>query len=135
MFITILITTLSLGYVYELLTTKPSVPQLVIHSFLPYMATNDQLFLVVGVIGATVMPHALVAHSWLTKNKLTSDDVDEKRRMLKLHKTDTIINMSNASFINIAIMAMAAAAFYYHGFTNEISLIAFCSLADWTRRS
>jgi manganese transport protein len=122
MFITVLITTLSLGYVYELLTTKPSVPQLVIHSFLPYMSGNDQLFLVVGVIGATVMPHALVAHSWLTKNKLTSDDVNEKRRLLKLHRTDTIINMSNASFINIAIMAMAAAAFFYHGFTNVATI-------------
>jgi manganese transport protein len=121
-FITILISTMSLGYVYELLTTKPSASQLVIHSFLPYMATNDQLFLVVGVIGATVMPHALVAHSWLTKNKLTSGDDAEKRRLLKLHRLDTILNMSNASFVNIAIMAMAAAAFYYHGFTNVATI-------------
>jgi manganese transport protein len=121
-FITILITTMSLGYVYELLTTKPSVPQLIIHSFLPYLATNDQLFIVVGVIGATVMPHALVAHSWLTKNKLTGDDVREKRRLLKLHRWDTIINMSNASFVNIAIMAMAAAAFHYHGFTKVATI-------------
>jgi manganese transport protein len=121
-FITILITTMSLGYVYELFTTKPSVPQLIIHCFLPYLATNDQLFLVVGVIGATVMPHALVAHSWLTKNKLTGDDVREKRQLLKLHRWDTIINMSNASFVNIAIMAMAAAAFHYHGFTNVATI-------------
>jgi manganese transport protein len=122
MFITMLITTLSLGYVYELLTTKPSVPQLVIHSFLPSMSGNAQLFLVVGVIGATVMPHALVAHSWLTKNKITTGELDEKRRLLKLHRTDTIINMSNASFVNIAIMAMAAAAFYFHGYTNVATI-------------
>jgi manganese transport protein len=122
MFITVLITTLSLGYVYELLTTKPSLPLLVIHSFLPSMAGNGQLFLVVGVIGATVMPHALVTHSWLTKNKLTTGDNAEKRRLLKLHRTDTIINMSNASFVNIAIMAMAAAAFYFHGFTNVATI-------------
>ena len=121
-FITILITTMSLGYVYELLTTKPSASQLIIHSFLPYLATNDQLFLVVGVIGATVMPHALIAHSWLTKNKLTSGDVGEKRRLLKLHRWDTILNMSNASFVNIAIMAMAAAAFHFHGFTNVATI-------------
>ena len=122
MFITMMITTLSLGYVYELLTTKPSVPELVIHSFLPSMSGNAQLFIVVGVIGATVMPHALIAHSWLTKNKLTTADAEEKRRLLKLHKTDTIINMSNASFVNIAIMAMAAAAFYFHGFTNVATI-------------
>jgi len=113
---------MSLGYVYELLTTKPNAPQLVVHSFLPYLAGNGQLFLVVGVIGATVMPHALVAHSWLTKNKLTVGDDDEKRRLLKFHRWDTIINMSNASFVNIAIMAMAAAAFYYRGFTNVATI-------------
>ena len=84
-------------------------------------ATNDRLFLV-GVIGATVMPHALVARSWLTEGKVTSDDVGEKRRLLKLHRTDTIINLSNASLVNIAIMAMAAAAFYFHGFTNVATI-------------
>ena len=121
-FVTILISTLSLGYVYELLTARPDPYQLIYHSFLPYLATQDQLFIVVGVIGATVMPHALVAHSWLTKNKLTSNDVEEKRRLLKYHTWDTIINFSNASFVNIAIMAMAAAAFYYHGFRNVATI-------------
>ena len=121
-FITILITTLSLGYVYELLTAKPDVSQLLYHSFVPYLATNDQVFIVVGVIGATVMPHALIAHSWMTKNKLTTGDEGEKRRLLKFHTWDTILNMSNESFVNIAIMAMAAAAFYYHGFTNVATI-------------
>jgi len=122
MFITALITTMSLGYVYELLTAKPDASQLLFHSFVPYMATNAQVFIVVGVIGATVMPHALIAHSWLTKNKLTTGDQEEKKRLLKFHTWDTILNMSNASFVNIAIMAMAAAAFYFHGFTNVATI-------------
>jgi len=123
-FITILITTLSLGYVYELLTTKPNAGQFALHAIVPYMSisNNDQLFIVVGVIGATVMPHALVAHSWLTKNKLTSGDESEKRRLLRYHKWDTIVNMSNASYVNLAIMTMAAAAFYFHGFTNVATI-------------
>ena len=86
------------------------------------MANNAQLFIVVGVIGATVMPHALVAHSWLTKNKLTSGDEAEKKRLLRYHKWDTIMNMSNASYVNLTIMAMAAAAFYFHGFTNVATI-------------
>jgi len=121
-FITIMVTTLSLGYVYELLTTKPDAAQIAFHSFYPTMGSNAQLFIVVGVIGATVMPHALIAHSWLTKNKLTSNDEGEKKRLLKYHTWDTIINMSNASYVNIAIMAMAAAAFYFHGFTNVATI-------------
>ena len=95
MFITILITTMSLGYVYELLTTRPDAYQLVFHSIVPTMGTNAQLFIVVGVIGATVMPHALIAHSWLTKNKLVTKDDSEKRTLLKFHTWDTPINMSN----------------------------------------
>jgi manganese transport protein len=122
MFITILITTMSLGYIYELLTTQPNVYQLAFHSIVPTMATQDQLFIVVGVIGATVMPHALIAHSWLTKNKLTTNEDSEKRTLLKFHTWDTLINMSNASFVNIAIMAMAAAAFYFHGFVNVATI-------------
>ncbi|MGP8070892.1 MAG: Nramp family divalent metal transporter, partial [Candidatus Bathyarchaeia archaeon] len=124
MFITIMITTLSLGYVYELLTTKPDAAQFAFHTIVPYMsmANNAQLFIVVGVIGATVMPHALVAHSWMTKNKLTTGDDAEKRRLLKYHRLDTIINLSNASYVNLAIMAMAAAAFYFHGYTNVATI-------------
>ncbi|HUK50533.1 MAG TPA: Nramp family divalent metal transporter [Terriglobales bacterium] len=122
LFITVLISTMSLGYVYELLITRPDPYQLAFHAVVPTMATNAQLFIVVGVIGATVMPHALVAHSWLTKNKLTSGDEDEKRRLLKFHTWDTIINMSNASFVNIAIMSMAAAAFYFRGFVNVATI-------------
>jgi len=122
LFITTLITTMSLGYVYELLTTRPNPYQLAYHAVVPTMATNAQLFIVVGVIGATVMPHALIAHSWLTKNKLTSNEDGEKRRLLKFHTLDTILNMSNASFVNIAIMAMAAAAFYFHGLVNVATI-------------
>jgi manganese transport protein len=124
LFITMMITTLSLGYVYELLTTKPDAYQFAFHSIVPYMsmANNAQLFIVVGVIGATVMPHALIAHSWLTKNKLTTGDEEEKKRLLKYHKLDTILNMSNASYVNLAIMAMAAAAFYFRGYTNVATI-------------
>jgi manganese transport protein len=118
LFITVLISTMSLGYVYELLTTQPNPYQLAVHSIVPTLNTYNQLFIVVGVIGATVMPHALIAHSWLTKNKLTSNEDDEKRKLLRYHIWDTVVNFSNASFVNIAIMAMAAAAFYFHGYTN-----------------
>jgi len=122
LFITILVTTMSLGYVYELLTTQPSLPQLAYHAVVPTMASTNQVFIVVGVVGATVMPHALVAHSWLTKNKLTTGSKEERKRLLKYHTWDTLINFTNASFVNIAIMAMAAAAFYVHGFTHVATI-------------
>lgn len=122
LFITVLISTMSLGYVYELFTTQPNPYQLAYHAIVPTLNTSGQLFVVVGVIGATVMPHALIAHSWLTKSKLNSNEDSEKRSLLKYHTWDTIISMSNASFVNIAIMAMAAAAFYFHGRTGVATI-------------
>ena len=122
LFTTVLISTMSLGYIYELLTTQPDPYQLAFHAIVPTLKTYDQLFIVVGVIGATVMPHALVAHSWLTKNKLTTHEAHEKRKLLRYHVWDTVINFSNASFVNVAIMAMAAAAFYFHGYTSVMTI-------------
>jgi manganese transport protein len=56
---------------------RPNLGQVGIHSVLPFAPTSDALLIVVGIIGATVMPHALFVHSWLSKNKM---DLMEKRR-------------------------------------------------------
>ena len=54
---------------YEIFIIKPDPSPILFHSFVPSFANNNSVFLAVGVIGATVMPHALFVHSWLTKNK------------------------------------------------------------------
>ncbi len=113
--ITSLVSIIGIGYIYEILITKPDYYSIIYHSLIPTLTSRDQLFIVVGVIGATVMPHALVVHSWLTKNKLVSNDVAEKQKLLKYHTYDTILNFTLAGLVNVAIMVMAAAAFYRNG--------------------
>jgi manganese transport protein len=68
-------------------------------------------WLLKGVIGATVMPHALFVHSWLTKNKAQNKSLEERRRMRKFHLIENIVLLTIAGTVNAAIMIMAAAAF------------------------
>ena len=64
--------------------------------------------LVVGIIGATVMPHALFVHSTLTRNKLTTGSIEEKRRHRRLHLREVIITLTIAGLISVAILVSAA---------------------------
>jgi len=106
----ILVSIIGFGYVYEIFITRPDFISVAFHSVTP-MLTPATGPLVIGIIGATVMPHALAVHSWLTKNKLTIGDEAEKRRLLRYHIADNAINLSIAGLVNAAILIMAAAAF------------------------
>ena len=108
----IFVSIIGIGYLYEIIVVEPDIEQVVYHSFVP--ALNDRSALVaVGVIGATVMPHALYIHSWLTKRRLPSKhSIRDKRELLKLHRSENIIMLTIAGLINASIMIMSAAAFY-----------------------
>ena len=66
----LLISVLVAGIFYNLFVVRPDIGQIAFHSVVPLAPDANALFLVVGVIGATVMPHALFVHSWLSKNKM-----------------------------------------------------------------
>ena len=106
-----LVAVIGLGYVYEIFVTGPDPRAILLHSVVPMMPDSRAMLVSVGIIGATVMPHALVLHSWLTKNKLVTGDVLEKRTLLRYHKIENVINLTIAGLINGAILMMAAAAF------------------------
>lgn len=100
------------GYLYEIFIVKPDPSTILYHSFIPSLSGTNAVLLAVGVIGATVMPHALFVHSWLTKNKAQNKSLEERRRMRKLHLAENVILLTVAGMVNAAIMIMAAAAFH-----------------------
>ncbi|MBI2101196.1 Nramp family divalent metal transporter [Candidatus Woesearchaeota archaeon] len=102
---------IGLGYVYELFITKPDVSSILVHSVKPIL-TSQSALIAVGIIGATVMPHALFVHSWLIKNKIIGNNFGSKSRILKYHLIDNVVSLTIAGFINAAIIIMSAAAFY-----------------------
>ena len=63
---------IGLAFVYEVIIAKPDIPAILLHSVKP-MINKESALVAVGMIGATVMPHALFVHSWLIKNKVIGE--------------------------------------------------------------
>ncbi len=110
-FFMVFVSIISIGFLYQIILIQPSLSNIAYHSFAVNL-NNDTILLVVGIVGATVMPHALFVHSWLTKNKLTTGSLEEKRRHRRLHVREVILTLTIASLVNVAILVSAAAAFY-----------------------
>ena len=110
----IFVSIIGLGYVYELFITKPDMSSILVHSVKPLLNSQSAL-IAVGIIGATVMPHALFVHSWLIKNKIINANFGSKFKTLKYHLIDNIVSLTIAGLINAAIIIMSAAAFYKTG--------------------
>jgi len=108
----LVVSVISFGYIYEMFIAKPDLYSILSVSFVPHLVNSNALFVAVGIIGATVMPHAIFLHSGLTKEKALGKTLDERRKMRKMHLVETIILLSIASMINAAILIMAAVAFY-----------------------
>lgn len=111
----IFIATIGIGYVYEILITAPAAPSILVGSLLPNLGSTSRVLLAVGVVGATVMPHAIFVHSALANDKITEPNPETKRRVMRLHTAESIIMFTFAGLVNAAIMIMAAAAFGSRG--------------------
>ena len=98
------------GYLYEIVIINPDPSAILYHSFVPSLASTNAILLAVGVIGATVMPHALFVHSWLTKNKAQNKSLEERKKMRKFHLIENVVLLTIAGMINAAIMIMAPAS-------------------------
>ena len=97
----------------------------VIRGFAPTtdIVTNpDMLYLALGIIGATVMPHNLYLHSAIVQTRAYGDKTAEKREALKFATIDSTVALMLALLINASILILAAAAFYKTGQTDVAEL-------------
>ena len=83
-----------------------------LHAVIPQIADGGALLLSVGIIGATVMPHAVYLHSGLTQARIPTRDEDGKRRMVRISNTEVIIALAIAGMVNMAMVMMASSAFH-----------------------
>jgi manganese transport protein len=81
---------ITFGYLYELFVTKPDFSAVAFHSIFPSFASQNAVLIAVGVVGATVMPHALFIHSSLTKRRAEGKSVGQKRNVRKLHLIENV---------------------------------------------
>lgn len=95
------------AYIVELVFSRPEIAALGRGMLIPDLPNSDAVFLAAGVLGATIMPHVIYLHSSLTQTANENSKADRYAST----KLDVAIAMTIAGFVNLAMMATAAAAF------------------------
>ena len=84
--------------------------------FVPSLPDATALYISIGILGATVMPHNLYLHSSLVQTRKIGHDTDDIRQTIRWNNIDTTVALNLAFFVNAAILVMAASVFYRNGF-------------------
>ena len=116
-FIISLVAIIGLSFLAEILMAKPLVGE-VIKGFIPSIPNDEALYIAIGIIGATVMPHNLYLHSALVQTRKIKRDNEGIKRMLKLNFIDSAIALNLAFFVNAFILILAATVFFKTGLTE-----------------
>jgi len=134
----VLIATIALCYFVELFVlpeTRPSFLEMGNSFFSPHFRQPGMLFLAIGIIGATVMPHNLYLHSALVQSRKLQKDEPSIRSAVLFNTIDSTVALTIAFFINAAILVLAAMVFY--GKQSVMipggHVINFSADSDWIR--
>ena len=120
--ITVMVSVIALSYLVETILDRPEFSTLLYHTFVPKFSGTESILLATGILGATVMPHAIFLHSALTQQRIIVKKPEKLRKLFHFEILDVTIAMGIASLVNMAMLIMAAATFYKHGFTNVASI-------------
>ncbi len=110
--ITAIVGVIGLCYLAEMFITPVDWAAAAFHSVTPQIADAEALLLAVGIIGATVMPHAIYLHSGLMQARVPVRDDAERRKVLRFSNREVVIALSIAGLINMAMVMMASGAFH-----------------------
>jgi manganese transport protein len=102
------------GYVVEILLARPDVGQVFYSLAVPRMP-EAAVFVAIGMLGATVMPHNVYLHSALSQYRKKSEEEEHKRKLVHFAFIDSAIALNGALFVNAAILIMSAAVFGARG--------------------
>ena len=138
--IVVLISTIGLCYFIEIFVIPQTAPNLleavtatVAPNLTHFFRNKEMVFIAIGIIGATVMPHNLYLHSALVQSRKLEADDASIRRAIKFNTLDTVIALGLSFFINAAILILAAMVFFGK---DSVSLpnggiVTFGANADW----
>ncbi len=100
------------SYVIELFIAPPDWSAVMLHTIEPRLDDGDAVLLAVGIIGATVMPHAIYVHSGFTQDRIVPRTDSERRRLLRFSNREVVLALGLAGLVNMAMVAMAASVFH-----------------------
>ncbi len=113
-FIVSMVFIVGISFLTEMFIVKPLIGE-VLSGFAPSMLSGNALYIAIGIIGATVMPHNLYLHSSLVQTRKIERTAKGIKDSLKYNLIDTTIALNLAFFVNAAILILAATAFYKNG--------------------
>lgn len=119
-----LIATIGACFFIELLLVRPHWPEVAagLRPSWEVLSGQEPLYLAIGILGATVMPHNLYLHSSVVQTRVNGEDEASKRSAIRFARFDTIGSLSLALLVNGAIVVLAAAAFHGNGHTEVVEI-------------
>jgi manganese transport protein len=134
----LLVATISVCYFIEIFVlpqTQPSFIEMGRALISPHFRQSGIIYLAIGIIGATVMPHNLYLHSALVQSRKLQKDVPSIRSAIRFNTVDSVVALTIAFFVNAAILVLAAAVFFGKESVVASSgqVIKFSGDSDWIR--
>ena len=120
-FIITLIAIIGGCFLTEMFLAKPDMHE-VVKGFVPYLPNHAALYVAIGIIGATVMPHNLYLHSALVQTRKINRNHGSIMKSLKMNAIDSALALNIAFFVNAAILILAASVFFNSGHHEIASL-------------
>ncbi len=120
-FIIGLIAIVGLSFLVEIILAKPAFGEIA-KGLIPVLQGKEALYIAIGIIGATVMPHNLYLHSALVQTRKIRPGPEHMRKALKINFLDSTIALNLAFLVNAAILVLAAKVFFTTGKTNVASI-------------
>jgi manganese transport protein len=115
-FIIALVAVVGISFLIEIILAKPNAAEIAT-GFLPSFPNEEALYIAIGIIGATVMPHNLYLHSALVQTRKIARTAQGIKQALKWNRIDSTIALNIAFLVNSAILILAATVFYKNGQT------------------
>ena len=116
-FIIGLVAVIGISFLVEIMLAKPNLAE-VATGLIPRLPNSEALYIAIGIIGATVMPHNLYLHSSLVQTRKIKKDEKSIRYALKMSVVDSTIALNLAFLVNAAILVLAATTFFKSGRTE-----------------
>ncbi len=113
--ITVMIFVVVIAFGAQVFYAKPDTSAVVLGLFTPKFEGVDSILLSAGMLGATVMPHAIYLHSSLTQRRIVGVNNLERKRIYRFELIDIVIAMLIAGAINAAMVIVSAALFHKNG--------------------
>ena len=110
-FIIVLVGIIGISFLIQLFLAQPAMGE-VVKGFIPSAMNDESLYIAIGIIGATVMPHNLYLHSALVQTRKIDRTDAGIKQAIKFNRIDTTIALNLAFFVNAAILIVAASVFF-----------------------